>query len=146
MQSIDNNCQILRNKLKMNYSMSQLTPLALAQAAYQGFSKGNMEPLFSILAEDVRWINHSPSDYSPFTGVHYGVEGVKEYFSHMPEIDQEKFEIRAMAEQNGYVMATIERKATYKAAGKVHEGQIVHVLRFKESKLQQMDIYENRYL
>ena len=126
--------------------MSQSKALALAQAAYQGFAEGNMEPLFSILAEDVKWINHSSSSYSPFAGVHRGLEGVKAYFSHMPEIDQEKFEIKAMAEQNGYVMVTIERRAIYKAVGKVHEGQIVHVMRFDDDKLQQMDIYEHRHL
>jgi len=31
------------------------------------------------------------------------------------------------------------------AAGKVHEGQIVHILRFQNDKLQQMDIYEHRH-
>lgn len=31
------------------------------------------------------------------------------------------------------------------AAGKAHEGQLVHVLRFKNYKLQQMDICENHH-
>ena len=123
--------------------MSQSKALILAKAAYQGFAEGDMQPLLSILAEDVQWTNHSTSNYSPFKGIHHGVEGVKAYFSRMPEINQERFNIVAIAENNGYVMAPIDRKATYLAAGKVHEGQIVHVLRFVGDKLQQMDIYEH---
>ena len=73
--------------------MTQSNPLALAKAAYDGFFNGTMEPLFSMLADDVVWTNHSAAEYSPFTGIHKGVKGVKEYFSHMPEIDQLKFEI-----------------------------------------------------
>ena len=120
-------------------------PLALAKAAYDGFSKGNMEPLLSILSPDVRWINHSANTYSPFRGVHHGVAGVKAYFSHMPEIEQERFDLLAIAEQNGHVMVTIDRKTTYKSVGKIHEGQIVHVLRFVDDQLQQMDIYEHQH-
>lgn len=120
-------------------------PKELALAAYQGFSEGNMEPLFSILDPEVKWINHSPSPYSPFAGVHHGPEGVKAYFNRMPEIDQERFDIKAIAEQNDYVMVVVDRKALYKAVGKIHEGQIVHILRFEEGKLKQMDIYEPRH-
>ena len=125
--------------------MTQSNPLTSAKAAYEGFFNGTMEPLFSILADNIVWTNHSAAEYSPFAGIHKGVEGVKEYFSHMPEIDQQKFEILAMAEHNGYVMVTINRVARYLAAGKTHEGQIVHVLRFNNDKLQQMDIYEHNH-
>lgn len=125
--------------------MPQSNSLASAKAAYDGFFNGTMKPLFSILADDVVWTNHSAAEYSPFAGIHQGVEGVREYFSHMPEIDQQKFEILAMAEQNGYVMVTINRVAKYLTAGRTHEGQIVHVLRFENDKLQQMDIYEHNH-
>ncbi len=125
--------------------MNASLPLQLALAAYHGFARGDMHPLFAMLAEDIVWTNHSSSPYSPFAGVHYGIEGVKSYFSHMPEIDQERFAIQAIAEQNGYVMVTIDRKATYLAADKIHEGQIAHVLHFEEGKLRRMDIYEHRY-
>ena len=121
------------------------SPLTLAKAAYDGFSNGNMNPLFEMLSDQVVWTNHSPASYSPFRGVHHGIEGVKEYFSHMPEINQERFEIKAMAEQNDYVMVTIDRKATYKSSGNLHEGQIVHVLRFEKDRLISMDIYEHNH-
>lgn len=124
--------------------MPSSSPLALAKAAYQGFAEGDMQPLLSILAVDVIWNNHSSKSYSPFAGSHHGVEGVKAYFSLMPAINQERFDIIAIAENNGYVMATIDRKATYLSVGKTHEGQIVHILRFEGGKLQQMDIYEHR--
>ena len=121
------------------------TPIELAKAAYHGFFKGDMGPLFTILADDIIWTNHSPASYSPFRGIHRGIMGVEKYFSHMGEIDQQQFEIKAMAEENGYVMVTINRKALYKAEGKFHEGQIVHVLRFENDKLVQMDIYEHNH-
>ncbi len=124
--------------------MSNTTPLALAKAAYQGFAEGDMQPLLSILAKDVIWNNHSSKSYSPFAGSHHGIEGVKAYFSRMPAIQQDRFDIIAIAENNGYVMATIDRKATYLSVDKTHEGQIVHVLRFEAGKLKQMDIYEHR--
>ena len=120
------------------------TPLDLAKTAYDGFAEGDMQPLFSILSEDVVWTNHSSKEYSPFAGSHHGVEGVKAYFGRMPEIKQDRFDIVAIAESNGYVMVTIERKATYLSVGKTHEGQIVHVLRFDQGLLVQMDIYEHR--
>ncbi len=123
--------------------MAKSKALELARAAYRGFAEGDMRPLFSILDENIVWTNHSTSSYSPFAGIHVGVSGVKAYFSNMPEINQERFDIKAMAEANGYVMATIDRKAYYKAAGKLHEGQIVHVLQFQGEKLVRMDIYEH---
>ena len=124
--------------------MTDSKPLALAKAAYQGFADGDMQPLLSMLADDVVWTNHSAKAYSPFAGSHVGVEGVKKYFSRMPQINQERFDILAIAENNGYVMVTIDRKATYLSVGKVHEGQIVHVLRFEADLLKRMDIYEHR--
>ncbi len=117
------------------------TNLALTQAAYEGFGNGDMNPLFSILAEDILWNSHShPS--SPFHGVHRGVPAIQAYFGNMVKVELEKFEIMNMIEADDRVVVLVDVRRVTKESGQMIEGMAVHTYKFANGKITQADLYE----
>ncbi len=119
-----------------------MTNLQIVQNAYKGFSEGNMEPLFSNLAEDVVWKNHGTPD-SPFPRVSKGLSGVMQYFDAMKEIVLHKFDIKNMLHSENVFSVLIDVKRTINKTGDTKEGQYVHVIKFQNGKLKEMDLYES---
>ena len=103
---------------------------AAAQAAYDGFVQGEMEALFSQLADDVEWTNHaSPED--PLSGTYNGSAGVREYFGKFGEhVELRRFEIDGLVADGDYVVALLDIASLNKATGEEFEGRAVHVLRY----------------
>lgn len=121
--------------------MSASSNLLRTQAAYKGFSEGNLEPIFSMLDEHTIWQSHS-SDDSPMKGIFKGPQGVQEYFGNLPRIELEKFDLVSMAEKDNVVFVLLDTKRTIKSSGRTTEGYGTHVLQFEEGKLKRMDLYE----
>lgn len=120
--------------------MTATRNLTHAAAAYEGFSTGNMDPLFSQLHPNIIWTHHDHEDV-PLTGVYKGQQGVMEYFGHMPEIELEKFEVIDMIEKDNRIVVIIDSMRTIKATGKKNSGQAVHVLKYEGGQLIAMDTY-----
>ena len=121
--------------------MTTSSNLLSTQAAYKGFSEGNLEPIFSMLDEQTIWQSHSSED-SPMKGIFKGPQGVQEYFGNLPKIELEKFELVSMAEKDNIVFVLLDTRRTIKSSGKSTEGFGTHVLQFENGKLKRMDMYE----
>ncbi|MBA3714504.1 MAG: nuclear transport factor 2 family protein [Pyrinomonadaceae bacterium] len=48
--------------------------------AYSAISRGDMEPLLSMLAEDIAWTYAAPPDQLAYGGIHHGVASVRRFF------------------------------------------------------------------
>lgn len=118
-----------------------MSNLAATQAAYEGFSRGDMNPLFSILADDITWNSHSLST-SPFHGIHKGIPAVQSYFGNMEKVDLTKFDIKSMSEEGNSVIVILDVRRVTKASGEVMEGQVVHIWQYDSGKIVQGDLYE----
>lgn len=118
-----------------------MSNLAATQAAYEGFSRGDMNPLFSILADDIIWYSHSLST-SPFHGTYKGIPAVQSYFGNMEKVDLTKFDIKSMTEAGNSVIVILDARRVTKATGEVMEGQVVHVWQYAGDKIVQGDLYE----
>lgn len=102
------------------------------QAAYDGFVKGDMEPLMSLLADDVEWTAHLRSE-DPISGTFRGPEGVKEYFGAMQaNLEIRNFEVAQLIAEGDFVVALIKLSNKNNATGEEFEGKAVHILRFNE--------------
>ncbi|MEL6251563.1 MAG: nuclear transport factor 2 family protein [Bacteroidota bacterium] len=121
--------------------MTASNNLLSTKAAYQGFSEGNLEPIFSMLHEQTVWHSHNTDD-SPFKGIFKGQKGVQEYFGNMHDLDIERFDLVSMAEKDNIVFVLLDSKRTIKSLGKTTEGLVTHVLQFEDGKLKRMDLYE----
>ncbi|MBC7933046.1 MAG: nuclear transport factor 2 family protein [Rubrivivax sp.] len=48
--------------------------------AYRAISRGDLEPLLSMLADDIIWTYAAPSDQLAYGGIHHGVASVRRFF------------------------------------------------------------------
>lgn len=119
-----------------------MTNLEIVKGAYKGFSEGNMEVLFSNLADDVVWKNHSFSE-SPLPEVSNGVEGVMHYFGAVEKgMEIQKFDIQNILQDGDLFTVLIDVKRKLVADGSENGGQYVHVIKFENGKLKAFDAYE----
>jgi ketosteroid isomerase-like protein len=51
----------------------------LMLSVVRAFCKGDLEPLFAALSEDVVWKASAPREFFRFGGTHTGINGMKEY-------------------------------------------------------------------
>lgn len=122
--------------------MSAESNKATVTAAYDGFSRGDLAPVFSALAEDVVWTNHATE--SPVGGEYKGSAGVEEFFTKLNESAEiTKFEVHTLIAEGDYLVALGYSATTVRATGKTGEGPFVHVFHFAGDKVSTFDEYEH---
>jgi ketosteroid isomerase-like protein len=113
---------------------------AAAKAAYEGFMSGDLEPLFSTLADNVEWDNYGGPD-DPLNGRYSGPDGVKEYFEKLQqELETTKFELTKLLADGDHVVALIDVAETVKETGAELPGKEVHVLAYSDGKLARWEL------
>jgi uncharacterized protein len=110
--------------------------VALVQDAYDGFAKGDVEPLVSILHENSEWHEAEHGTYWPggsFRGPQAVLEGV---LGRIPQdFDDFQIEIKRILESGDTVFVEARYRATAKATGKLLSAQVAHVWDFQDGKV-----------
>lgn len=118
------------------------TNKATVSAAYEGFSRGDLSPIFAALAEDVVWSNHATQ--LPIAGEYKGAAGVQEFFTKLDAVAQiTKFDVHTLIAEGDHLVALGYSALTVKGTGKSGEGPFVHVFRFSNGKVSTFDEYEH---
>ena len=108
---------------------------------YQEFNNGNLEPLFELIhPEKVTYIYHGEAD-NPFTGTYKKMEGVMHFFSHLSEVEIERFDAISFINQGDKYLVMNDVKINFNETGKILEGKETHVLRFEDDILVEMNLY-----
>ena len=115
---------------------------ALVAAAYEGFGRGDLGPIFSMLADDVVWTNHATSA-APFSGEYKGAAGVQQFFEALDAIEITHFDFHTLVAEGDIVVGLGDTAYTVKATGKSAAGPLVHVLRMENGKLVRFDEFEH---
>ncbi|MCB0689047.1 MAG: nuclear transport factor 2 family protein [Saprospiraceae bacterium] len=120
-----------------------MTNLELLKTIYQGFLNGNMDVLFSNLAEEAIWKIHSAPD-SPLPAVSIGADEIKGYFQALDsEVELRKFDIKQILDGGDTFAVLIDLDRKYKSSGAEKQGQYVHIIKFNEDgQLASFDGYE----
>ena len=120
-----------------------MTNLELVKSVYQGFQNGNMEVLFSNLADEVVWKSHGAPD-SPLPSISNGAGEIMNYFKAMENgMELRKFEIQNILGTEDTFTALIQVDRKYKSDDSEKQGQYVHVIKFNEGgQLKSFDSYE----
>lgn len=105
---------------------------AAVLAAYHGFEADNMEPLMSILAEDIEWINYEDN---PLNGTFRGPEGVKSFFAKFEQMEFTGFRIITVMAEGDKVVSAMDAGYTVKSTGKSTSGISMHLFDFKDGKI-----------
>lgn len=107
--------------------------LKAVQAAYEGFDRGDREPLLSILADDFEYTNY---EGNPFGGSFTGPEGFDHLTEVLEQVDMDHFEIETMLADDDTVVTVLDIGYTVKATGKTSApGPTVHVMTFRDGKM-----------
>ncbi|GAC1611818.1 MAG: hypothetical protein NVS3B26_28480 [Mycobacteriales bacterium] len=111
-------------------------------AGYEGFSRGDLDPVFALIADDVVWTNHATQ--SPLAGEYRGVAGVQEFFTKLDALAEiTKFDMHTIIAEGDHLVALGYSALTVKATGNAGEGPLVHVFRFTDGKVSTFDEYEH---
>jgi uncharacterized protein len=117
--------------------MSEQDNVRLVQNAYDAFTRGDIEGLLQLLADDVEWITPGPSDIMPAAGHRRGHAGAAEFFASLSsQEDVEHFEPKEYIAQGDKVVAICSYRGRVKATGRSTEAELVHVFEIKDDKVQ----------
>ncbi len=117
-----------------------MTNVDRAKHLYAALAARNAGAIFSGLHPQIEWRTHGPG--SPFHGVLRGVGSVQAYADRMSQVSLERFEVTALDNVGDAVVALIDVRRVTKATQAVTEGQFVHVMRFENGRLRELDVYE----
>lgn len=121
----------------MEINQSILTKVS---SVYQDFAIGNLNPFYEYLSEDVIWNSHShPS--SPFYGMHYGIKSIEPFFNKMVNTIIQKVDVHTVLKKGDKAVVLIDILSNNKINGQDNEENWIHVLRFENGKVTQVDIY-----
>jgi ketosteroid isomerase-like protein len=105
---------------------------AAVLAAYHGFEADNMEPLMSILADDVEWINYEDN---PLNGTYNGPDGVESFFAKFDQMEFTGFEIITVMAEGDKVVSALDVSYSVKSTGKNTSGIAMHLINFRDGKM-----------
>jgi ketosteroid isomerase-like protein len=108
----------------------------LVEAAYEGFARGDIQPLLDILDENVEWHEAEHVPYwpgGPFVGPQAILEGV---VARLPQ-DFEGFttHVQRIVGCGDTVLTEARYTATVKETGKQLDAQVAHVWDFRDGKV-----------
>ena len=118
------------------------TNKAIVAAGYDGFSRGDLEPITSSLAEDVVWTNHATSA-APHSGQFNGPAGVQKYFESLDAIEITKLDMHSILAEGDRVVALGDIDYKVKSTGKASSGPLVHVFTLTDGKITTFDEFEH---
>ena len=121
--------------------------VALVQEAYDGFAKGDVGPLLSILGENIEWYEAEHVTYWP-GGAYKGPQAVLEgVISRIPQ-DFDNFTInigRILGCGDTVVVEARYQATSAKSSGKPLDAQVVHIWDFDGDKVVRWQQYTDTW-
>jgi uncharacterized protein len=121
--------------------------VALVQEAYDGFAKGDVGPLLSILGENIEWYEAEHVTYWP-GGAYKGPQAVLEgVISRIPQ-DFDNFTInigRILGCGDTVVVEARYQATSAKSSGKPLDAQVVHIWDFEGDKVVRWQQYTDTW-
>ena len=121
--------------------MIEQETIDLVKRGYDCYMRGDIQSVIDMCADDVEW-NLPEVDGAPFTGTWNGKQEVARYFQTFNQcLRTTKFEIRDIfaQEDKAVVLAYFAGEAI--PTGRPLENEIVHVLTYRDGKLQRFQQY-----
>ena len=114
---------------------------AVVRGTYESFERGDLESLFAAMADDIVWVNHSPS--SMFYGEHKGIDGLRTMVEQIGnDLDITRFELRTLVADGDHVVALVEQAFTSKSTGEAHAGPLIHFCEVHDGRITRVDEFE----
>ncbi|PWC55137.1 nuclear transport factor 2 family protein [Azospirillum sp. TSO22-1] len=112
--------------------------IAWLRTLYDGYVKGEIEPIFDRLAGDVEWISALDAPTAkPFAGTFHGAEEVRRFFH---TIAQDwlitRYEVQQMIANGDLVVVSIAASARNRRTGKTAELTTQHAMILRDGNIQ----------
>lgn len=111
-------------------------PVDVVKSLYDAFDRGDMATIESLVAPNAPWIYYGPEEQLPFAGVHYGPEGVADFFKEVaatlenPISSQYDF----LVSGNTVIVPGTE-ESTVKSTGIRYLVENVHIFKVRNGKI-----------
>ena len=114
---------------------------AVVRGTYESFERGDVESLFAAFADDIIWVNHTPS--SMFHGEHKGIDGMRAMVEKLGnELDITHFQLQMLVADGDHVVALVEQGFTNKSTGETHHGPLIHFCEVHDGRISRVDEFE----
>jgi len=119
----------------MEKIMNEQANIDLVKQCYDNFRKGDMQQLFSYLADDIDWELPSVENV-PFSGKRHGRDQVQEFFKSVNDtMDVRQFEPKDYIAQGDRVVACGHYAWTVKSTGAQFESDWTHIFTIRGGKI-----------
>jgi uncharacterized protein len=102
--------------------------LQVVQDIYAAFGRGDFQAMLRDLAPDIEWEYGETSADVPWLAPQRGLQGVGAFLASLAALEFQRFELKALLEGPGVVVALIDMEAVVKATGRriveIDEAQI----------------------
>jgi ketosteroid isomerase-like protein len=113
----------------------------VVRGTYESFERGDLEEIFAAFADDIVWVNHTPS--SSFYGEVKGVDGMRAMLERLGnELDITLFEVLNLVADGDHVVALLEQGFTNKSTGQAHRGPLIHFCELHDGRITRVDEFE----
>ena len=113
----------------------------VVRGTYESFERGDLESLFAAFADDVVWVNHTPT--STFYGEHKGIAGVRAMIDKIgDELEVTHFQLQTLVADGDHVVALVEQGFTTKSTGQSHRGPVIHFCEVHDGRISRVDEFE----
>lgn len=102
------------------------------RAAYETFLQEDIQPMVSLMSEDVEITNY---EGNPFGGHYQGLTGFTEYMGTIELTEFEGFDLESVLAEGDRVVSVLTTRYKVKATGKPAGGLTVHVFDFADDKI-----------
>jgi ketosteroid isomerase-like protein len=114
---------------------------AVVRGTYEAFERGDLEGLVAAFADDIVWVNHTPS--STFYGEHKGVDAMRAMIEQIGnELEITLFQLRTLVADGDHVVALVEQGFTTKSTGEAHHGPLIHFCEVHDGRITRVDEFE----
>lgn len=116
--------------------MSEKDNVQVVKNAYTAFQKKDMDALFKLFADDIRWTTPGPQDVLPFAGERRGHDGVRQFFKQLEDSEEmTKFEPKEYIAQGDRVVALGHYEARIKSNNRTNAIDWAHVFNVRNGKI-----------
>jgi ketosteroid isomerase-like protein len=108
----------------------------LVQEGYAAFSRGDVQAVLNMMADDVVWVTPGPRDILHMAGERHGRAQVAEFFSTLNEAEEvERFDPHEFIAQGDKVVALVSYRSRVRATGRTIETELAHVFTLRNGKI-----------